>query len=136
MRIKSILTALLLASVISLSVGGYLLYINSLVPLLLVKTTAIAVAALIVVSYFVWKGKMAAINIATILGVIAPFITFSSPAHVSAVLQIGSGGLISLLGLLQIFGFDVFPMSFIVVRVVLWKRIKLENQVPVPQTAG
>jgi hypothetical protein len=136
MRIKTILTVLLLASVASLSVGGYFLDVYGLVPLILIETTAVAAIALIVVSYFVWKGKIIAMNIATILGAIAPFITFSSPAHVSAVLQIGSGGLIALLGLLQILGFDVFPISFVLIRLALWNRIKLENHTRLVPTAS
>jgi hypothetical protein len=127
MRIKTILTSLLLASVVSLSFGGYLLYANSLVPVILVETTGVAVVSLIIVSYFVWKGSMIAVNVATILGLIAPFITFSSSAHLGAISQIGSGGLVGLLGLLQILGFDVFPITYVIIRVVFHRRIKLEN---------
>ncbi len=123
LQIRTVLSVLLLASVVSLSIGGYLLYVYSLVPKLLVETTFAAIVVLLVLSYFVRRGVMIAINVGTVLGVIAPFITFSTPAHVGVIEQILSGGLISLLGLLQILGFDVFPVLYVILRIVYRGRI-------------
>lgn len=125
MRMRSVLSSLLIASALSLMVGGYLLYVNSLVPMILVDTTIIAVVALFILSYFVAKGIMLAVNIATILGVISPILSFSTPAHVGVLEQIASGGLISVLGLLQLLGFYVFPILFVILRIVF--RSKVNN---------
>ena len=68
----------------SLTFGGILLYIYALVPIILVETTLAAVIVLFILSYFVSKGNIVSINIATILGVIAPIMSYSTPAHVGS----------------------------------------------------
>jgi len=124
MQLKSILSLLLLASAVSLTVGGYLLYVNSLVPMILVDTTIIAVVILYIMAYFVAKGNMIAINISTVLGVIAPIMSASTPSHVGVLEQIATGGLISFLGLLQLFGFYIFPIVFVILRIVFRSKLK------------
>ncbi|MHB2036422.1 MAG: hypothetical protein ACYCPW_06725 [Nitrososphaerales archaeon] len=123
MQLKSILSLLLLASAVSLTVGGYLLYVNSLVPMILVVTTIIAVIILYIMSYFVARGNMIAINVSTVLGVIAPIMSASTPAHIGVLEQIATGGLISFLGLLQLFGFYIFPIAFVIVRIVFRSKL-------------
>lgn len=127
MQLKSVLSILLLLSAISLSLGGYLLYVHSLVPIYLVETTLIAVIILFVLSYFVAKGNALSINISTILGIVAPIMSAFTPAHVGVLQQIGSGGLISFLGMLQLVGFYVFPITFVILRVVLRSRLTSWN---------
>jgi hypothetical protein len=124
LKLPIILSALLLASAFSLTFGGILLYTYSLVPLVLVETTFAAVVVLFVLSYFVSKGSMASINIATILGVIAPIMSYFTPAHVGVLEQIGTGGLISLLGILQLVGFYLFPILYVILRIVFKGRLK------------
>ena len=124
MKIIHVLSLLLVASAVSLSVGGYLLYVNALVPPILVETTLVAIVVLFVLAHFVFRGKMIAINVATILGIVALLIPFSTPAHVGVLEEIGSGGLISLLAVLQILGFIVFPVIYIIVRIVYRNRIR------------
>ena len=123
MQLKSILSLLLLASAVSLTVGGYLLYANSLVPMILVVTTIIAVIILYIMSYFVARGNMIAINVSTVLGVIAPIMSASTPAHIGVLEQIATGGLISFLGLLQLFGFYIFPIVFVILRIVFRSKL-------------
>ena len=121
-QLKSIMSLLLLASALSLSTGGYLLYINSLVPEILIETTLIAVVVLFALSYFVARGNVLAISVSTVLGVVAPIMSAATPQHVSVLVQIDTGGLISILGLLQLFGFYIFPITFVVVRIVFRSR--------------
>ncbi|MHB1869018.1 MAG: hypothetical protein ACYCPP_08745 [Nitrososphaerales archaeon] len=123
MQLKSILSLLLLASAVSLTVGGYLLYVNSLVPMILVVTTIIAVIILYIMSYFVARGNMIAINVSTVLGVIAPIMSASTPAHIGVLEQIATGGLFSFLGLLQLFGFYIFPIAFVILRIVFRSKL-------------
>jgi hypothetical protein len=125
LQLKSILGILLLLSAISLSVGGYLLYVNSLVPLILVETTFVAVIILYILSYFVAKGNMISINVSTVLGIIAPIMSAATPAHVGVLEEIVTGGLISFLGLLQLLGFYVFPITFVIMRIFF--RASLTN---------
>ena len=124
MKIIYILSLLLVASALSLSVGGYLLYVHALVPPVLVQTTLVAIIVLFILAHFVYRGKMLAINLSTILGIVALFIPFSTPAHIGVIEEIGNGGLISLLGVLQILGFIVFPAIYIIVRVAYRGRIR------------
>jgi hypothetical protein len=123
-QLKSILSLLLFLSAVSLSVGGYLLYVNSLVQLFLVETTLIAVIILYILSYFVARGNMISINVSTALGVIAPILSASTPAHVGVLEQMTTGGLISFLGLLQLLGFYIFPISFVVLRIVFRSKLR------------
>ncbi|MDG6996093.1 MAG: hypothetical protein JRN52_09220 [Nitrososphaerota archaeon] len=124
MKIIYILSLLLVASAVSLSVGGYLLYVYSLVPPVLVETTLVAIIVLFILAHFVYRGRMLAINLSTILGIVALFIPFSTPAHIGVIEEIGSGGLIGLLGVLQILGFVVFPLIYIIIRVAYRGRIR------------
>ena len=121
-QLKLILSLLLLASALSLTLGGYLLYINSLVPEILVETTFVAVVVLFALSYFVARGNMFAISVSTILGVVAPIMSAATPQHVSVLVQVDAGGLISILGMLQLCGFYIFPILFVFVRVVFRSR--------------
>ncbi|MGI0091537.1 MAG: hypothetical protein ACREBS_07500 [Nitrososphaerales archaeon] len=124
MKLQRILSLLLIASAASLTIGGYLLYVNNLVPMILVEITLVTVVVLFVLSYFVAKGIMIAINISTILGVVAPIMSYSTPQHVGVLEQIGTGGLISFLGLLQLFGFYIFPIAFVILRIAFRSRVK------------
>ena len=123
MKIRLALSMLLISSAVSLSVGGIFLYVDSLVPLVLVETTVAAVLVLFALSFFVVRGNMLAINLSTILGILAPILSYSTPAHVGVLEQIGTGGLISFLGTLQLLGFYVFPICFVVLRIALRKRL-------------
>jgi hypothetical protein len=123
LQLKSILSLLLLASAVSLTIGGYFLYIDHLVPTILVETTIIAVIILYALTYFVARGNMISINISTVLGVVAPVLSALTPAHVSVLAQITGGGLIAFLGILQLLGFYIFPILFVIFRIVF--RTKL-----------
>jgi hypothetical protein len=116
-RLPSVLSVLLIASALALGVGGIFLYVYSLVPMVLVETTVVAVIVLFVLSYPVLRGNLLSINISTVLGVVAPIISISTPAHVGVLEQIGKGGLIGFLGILQLLGFYLFPILFVVLRI-------------------
>ena len=116
----------MLASAASLGVGGIFLYAYALVPAVLVETTLVAVIVILLLSYPVSRGNVLSINISTFLGIIAPLISIATPAHIGVLEQIGEGNLISFLGILQLLGFYVFPIAFVVLRVVY--RGKLKNQ--------
>jgi len=139
MRLSKLLAFFLIASASSLTFGGLLLYYYALVPTILVETTFVAVVILFILSYFVAMGNVYSINIATILGVIAPIMSYFTPAHVGVLEQIGTGGLISLLGILQLLGFYAFPILFVVLRIAYHERIRRPlnsvNSKPVESTA-
>jgi hypothetical protein len=125
LQLSSLLAFLLIASAASLTLGGILLYYYQLVPDFLVATTLVAVAILLILSRFVAKGNVIAINLATILGVAAPIMSYFTPSHVSVLEQIGTGGILSLLGVLQLLGFYMFPIVYVILRVALHHRIGL-----------
>ena len=130
MQLPKLLAFLLVASAVSLTLGGILLYYYALVPTVLVATTFIAVLILLLLSSFVAKGNRNAINVATILGVAAPIMSYFTPSHVGVLVQIGTGGIISLLGVLQLLGFYVFPILYVVLRMVLYQKI-VHRPVPI-----
>ena len=92
--------------------------------MILVDTTIVAVIILYIMSYFVAKGNMISVNISTALGVIAPIMSASTPAHVGVLEQITTGGLISFLGVLQLLGFYIFPITFVILRIVFGSKLK------------
>jgi hypothetical protein len=114
----------LIASALSLGVGGIFLYAYSLVPDVLVETTLVAVVVLLILSYFVSRHNILSINVSTVLGVVAPILSYSTPAHVGVLEQIGSGGLISFLGILQLLGFYIFPILYVILRIAYNRELK------------
>ena len=80
-----------------------------------------------------YRGNTVSINLSTVLGVAAPIISLSTPAHVGVLEQIGTGGLTSFLGILQLLGFYTFPVIFVLLRVIYNGKLKeqivsLKNQ--------
>ena len=80
---------------------------------------------LYILSYFVAKGNMICVNISTILGVISPIMYAATPQNDSVLSQIANGGLISLLGVLQLLGFYIFPISYVVLRVAFRSKLSM-----------
>lgn len=128
MRLLNLLAALLLGSSVTLSIGAVLLYVYNLVPDWLIELTALVVVILVPLSNFVIRGNKLAINISTILGVVAPLSSFLNQAHVAVLLAFGQNLLISILGLLQFLGFYLCPIVFVGLRVAYWKRISLYSK--------
>ncbi|MHB1907321.1 MAG: hypothetical protein ACYCQJ_00465 [Nitrososphaerales archaeon] len=124
MNLFKIESSLLLGSAISLSIGGFLLYAYSLVPAWLLELTAMAIVILLPLAYLVSKRNMLALNISTILGVVAPIVSASTPSHLAVLFSFGQDLLLSFLGLLQIFGFYLFPIIFVVLRLTFWKNLR------------
>ncbi len=130
MKLAPLLAFLLIASAVCLTLGGILLYYYQLVPDVLVVTTLVAVVILLTLSRFVARGNANAINISTILGIIAPIMSYFTPSHVGVLEQIGTGGIISLLGILQLLGFYAFPIIYVILRIAFYQQIsrpKLAN---------
>ena len=127
MKIQLLLSYLLILSASSLTVGSFFLYVNALVPIILIYTTLVAVVVLFALSYFVAKRVVIAINFGTVLGIIAPIMSALTPQHVSVLSQLLGGGIIALLGLLQILGFYLFPIIYVVLRIVFRKSVSTLN---------
>ena len=127
MKIQLLLSYLLILSASSLTVGSFFLYVNALVPIILIYTTLVAVVVLFALSYFVAKRVAIAINIGTVLGIIAPIMSALTPQHVSVLSQLLGGGILALLGLLQILGFYLFPIIYVVLRIVFRKSVSTLN---------
>jgi hypothetical protein len=119
-----VLSGLLAASGVSLAMGDALLFFFNLVPFYLIALTAAAAVILFVLSLFVDRGNTIALNISTILGVIAPIFSLSTPAHDAVLLAFGSSPLITSLAALQFFGFFIFPVAFVLLRILYWKRLR------------
>jgi hypothetical protein len=126
LKIINFLSVLLFGSAICLSAGGVLLYRYNLVRLDLLQITAVAVIIIIPLSFLVCQKNLLAINIATILGFIAPTISLTTPAHLQVLLEFGQSWLISILGLLQFLGFYLFPVTYLVLRFAYRRRISAE----------
>jgi hypothetical protein len=124
MKFVKKLALLLIGSAFSLLIGAFFLAIYSLVPDYLVETTLVAVIALYILAYYVSRGKIVAINVSTILGIAAPIISAVIPTHLGVLENIGSGGLIGFLGVLQLLGFFAFPIVFVILRIVYRSRLQ------------
>ena len=98
MKIQLLLSYLLILSASSLTVGSFFLYVNALVPIILIYTTLVAVVVLFALSYFVAKRVVIAINFGTVLGIIAPIMSAQTPQHDSVLSQLMGGGIQAFLG--------------------------------------
>ncbi|MEB2792531.1 MAG: hypothetical protein LRS41_00535 [Caldisphaeraceae archaeon] len=104
-------TLSIIGSIVSLAIGGVLLY--GLVPITLTFLTYIAVAILAVVAYLIEKGYAKAVKVGAILAIISIIISASSPAHDKALLMFGSNKMITILDVLMVLGFYAFPAIYL-----------------------
>ncbi|QKR00452.1 hypothetical protein GWK48_08770 [Metallosphaera tengchongensis] len=101
----------LLGSSICLIIGGYELL--GTVPLLLTVLTYSTTVVLIALAFFIERGNQLAIKIGVVLGILAIGSSTASSAHLEALSQFGSDVKISVLDLLMVMGFYVFPGLYI-----------------------
>lgn len=119
LRIK--LGTYMILSAFFVSWGGYLLWNNSLVPPILTLATVMAVLVVLLTAFFVFRGSRAAMNFGVILSIAAIISSLSSTAHLHSMALIFNGGLITVLDILEILGFYLFPALYI------YSRIKTRN---------
>jgi hypothetical protein len=123
-NVTALLASLLVASVLCLALGAFLLYYFDLVPIFLIELTFAVVAVLLILAMLVERKNLIAVYVGTALGVIAPLFSLSTPAHVTVLLTLGRAGiLLDLLGILQLFGFYLFPITYVILSVVYHRRI-------------
>lgn len=122
MRVEKVLAVLLVASSLSLTAGGALLYADMLVPPPFVAGGFAVSAVLLVLAYFVWRSSRLATDVSTALAVVSLALSPFIPAHRAALLGFGSDPLISTLDVLQALGFYVFPAIFLAVRIAVHVR--------------
>lgn len=103
-------------SAICLVIGAVLLRFFSLVPLYLTETTIIAVFAILIVAHFVRKGYTLAANVGLVLALLSIIVSAVSPGHDAAILKIFTDPVLTVLDVLEIMGFYLFPLAFIVLR--------------------
>lgn len=115
-ELKNQLTAYMLLSSFFVAIGSYLLRVYSLVPVTLTYATIGSVILVLITSIFVHKGSRMAMNFGVILSVAAIISSLSSPAHLRAMTEILNGTIISVLDVLEILGFYLFPILYIFER--------------------
>jgi hypothetical protein len=84
------------------------------VPLGLTISTYVVILVLLVLTYLVERGNRIAEGIGALMGVLAIVSSSLSQAHLSALLQFGSDLHLSLLDVLMVLGFYVFPATYLV----------------------
>uniref|UniRef100_A0A2U9IKP6 Uncharacterized protein n=1 Tax=Acidianus sulfidivorans JP7 TaxID=619593 RepID=A0A2U9IKP6_9CREN len=107
----TIFSYLLISSAVSLIIGGILLIHH--VPDILTISTFIVVIILFILSFLILKGFKSAIHIGGILGILAIISSSASSAHLTALSQFGSSIYISVLDILMILGFYLFPIIYL-----------------------
>ncbi|QCO31196.1 hypothetical protein DFR88_03655 [Metallosphaera sedula] len=83
------------------------------VPSLLSVSTYVVVLVLLILSYLIERGITWALNLGVILGIMAILSSSLSQAHLQALSQLGSSPSITLLDILMVMGFYVFPIAYI-----------------------
>lgn len=127
-RFNVIMGAYMVVSCASVSAGGILLRYYSLVPVILTYATAAAVMVLAANAFFVFRGSRNALNFGVILSILAIASSISSPSHLAAMGEILQGGIIALLDVLEIIGFYVFPVSYMISWA--WERMRRRGNQP------
>lgn len=113
---------MMVLSALFLILGAVLLRLYSLVPFYLTAMTAAAVVVIFIVAHYVNKGHTLAVNLGTALAVLSILISALSPTHNTAILDFFNSPLLAVLDILQIFGFYVFPLVFLAIRIVHHKE--------------
>ncbi len=110
------------ASIVFVSSGGFLLWYYGLVPVALTYATFAAVLAVAIDAIFVLRGSRLALNFGLILSLAAIISSAASPAHLSAMLRILDGGIITVLDVLEILGFYLFPLLYLGTRFAISRK--------------
>lgn len=113
MKINTFLSLLLFADAVVMIIGGYILRVNSLVPLWLTIATYASVVVIVLVAYFVLTGNKRAQLLGFILGFVAMAIS-TNPAHIKALTEFGSTVPLSEADITMILGFYLLPVIYIV----------------------
>ncbi len=100
----------LISSAVSLLIGGILLI--GKVPNILTIGTMIVVVALILIAFFISKYNNL-VHVGGILGILAIISSATAPAHNEALLNFGKSAYISILDILMVLGFYIFPAIYI-----------------------
>lgn len=103
-------------SSIFVTAGAVLLRYYDLVPVSLTYLTSGAVVIVMITSIPVHRRNRFAINFGVILSAAAIISSASSLSHIEAMLRILDGGLITVLDILEILGFYLFPLLYLVFR--------------------
>lgn len=126
-ELRNRMASYMVASAVTVSVGGFLLWYYSLVPVILTYLTGTAVLIVMVTANSVRRGSVFAMNFGVILSIAAVVSSASSYAHLQAMSEIFHGGIISLLDVLEILGFYVFPLLYISEKLLHSMRNRNKN---------
>lgn len=123
MKRSSILSATLVLSAVFLIIGGAILRLQDLVPLILTLTTVVTVAAILLVAHFVHRGKAAWIHIGAALAVLSIVFNSLQPAHTEAILHPLGSAAYTLLVVSDIIGFYALPVLYLIVYVLSFRFV-------------
>ncbi|BFH72718.1 hypothetical protein SJAV_06620 [Sulfurisphaera javensis] len=110
----------LIGSAISLGIGGILLF--SIVPFILSIGTIIAVSLFLISAYLIYKDVKIGYYLGFVLSLLAIISSATSTTHDKALLSFGSSFFISILNILMILGFYIFPLTYIILFAKKLKR--------------
>ncbi|BBD72079.1 hypothetical protein HS1genome_0468 [Sulfodiicoccus acidiphilus] len=125
-RRRKVLAALSLASAVSVGAGGGLLWFYKLVPEILTIFTALAVLLVLFAALEIRAGKEWAIHLGASLATVAMITSSLSRAHFRALLQFGRAPVITVLDVLMVAGFYVFPAAYLIMWGYLTAKIMKE----------
>ncbi|BDC18174.1 hypothetical protein [Acidianus sp. HS-5] len=100
----------LVGSAVSLFIGGILLI--GKVPSILTVGTMTVVVILIALTFLISKYKIL-VHLGGILGILAIISSATAPAHNEALLNFGKSAYITVLDILMVLGFYIFPTIYI-----------------------
>lgn len=83
------------------------------VPTILSISTFIVVVILLALAFFIYKGYSIAIHIGGVLGILAIISSATARSHNTALLEFGTSTYITILDILMILGFYLFPAIYI-----------------------
>lgn len=110
----------LLGSAICLGIGGILLF--HVVPLLISLGTLVAVIVLLLTSVAIAKGFKTGEYVGLAVSILAILGSASSTTHDNSLLKFGTSLFISVLDVLMVLGFYIFPVLYIILFAKKLKR--------------
>ncbi len=106
-----------------LAIGGLLLRMENLVPILLTFSTIGTIILILAVAHFVNLGKKWSIHAGLALGIISIIFNFSQPTHIDAILHPLMNAQFMVLVASEVLGFFLLPAAYIIIYISKYRAI-------------
>ena len=110
-----------------LAIGGLILRLEDLVPLLLTFSTIAVIVVILAIAHFINLEKNWAIHLGLVLGIFSILFNLFQPSHINAIIHPVMSAPFLLLVASEILGFFLLPAAYILIYTVRFREITGKN---------